>query len=126
MTTTELNLLKPLDSPLPPPPKGEVLTAAQWRTFLSIADAIIPNIEVSTTASHDRLTIQASEYTNAIQQIEKNIPVASDVSAAKRYLQESASTTPGFKEAVHRQLGHYVREDSLRGIVSSHSSISYL
>lgn len=118
MTSTEFNLLKPLDSPLPAPPKGEVLTAAQWRTFMAIADVIIPSIEVSTVASAGKLSIQASEYAGAVDQIKRNIPATSDAqAAAERYLQESASSTPGFKESVQRQLGHYAREDAVKGIV---------
>ena len=116
MTSTELKLLAPLESPLPPPPEGEVLTAAQWRTLMAIADAIIPSIEVSTTPSHDKLSVQASEYANAVERIKKNIPASSHENAAQNYLQESASSTPGFRDSVHRQLGHYVREDAIKAI----------
>lgn len=119
MAGTELNLLAPLDNPLPPPPEGEVLTAAQWRTFMAIADTIIPScVEASAASSHNKLSILASEYANAIQRIKKSILATSDDQAAERYLRESASSTPGFKESVHRQLGHYVREDAVKGIVS--------
>ena len=118
MAGTELNLLAPLDNPLPPPPEGEVLTAAQWRTLMAIADTIIPCVEASTTSSHNKLSISASEYANAIQRIKSNISATSDDQAAERFLQESASSTPGFRESVHRQLGHYVREDAVKGIVS--------
>ncbi|KAL8823321.1 MAG: hypothetical protein Q9191_005965 [Dirinaria sp. TL-2023a] len=116
MTSTELNLLAPLDNPLPPPPEGEVLTAAQWRTLLAIADAVIPSIEVSSTASKEKLTIQASEYASAVDQIQKTIPVPTESRTARNYLQESASSTPGFKESIHRRFGHYMREDALKGI----------
>lgn len=118
MAGTALNVLAPLDSPLPPPPEGEVLTEAQWRTLMAIADTIIPCVEPSTTSSHNKLSILASEYASAIKRIKENISATSDDQAAERYLQESASSTPGFKESVHRQLGHYVREDAVKGIVS--------
>lgn len=116
MTSTELNLLSPLDSPLPPPPEGEVLTEAQWRTLMAIADTIVPSIEVSTASSGKSISIQASEYASAVDQIQKLIPAESDREASHRYLQESASATPGFKESIHRQFGHYMREDALKGI----------
>ena len=118
MAATELNLLAPLDNPLPPPPEGEVLTAAQWRTLMAIADTIIPCVQASTTSSHNKLHIPASEYANAVQRIKKHISPTSDGQAAERFLQESASSTRGFKGSLHRQLGHYVREDALKGIVS--------
>lgn len=116
MTSTELNLLSPLDSPLPPPPEGEILTAAQWRTLLAIADTVIPSVEVSSALSTSKLVIQASEYASSVDQIQHLIPVPAETETAQRYLQESASSTPGFKELLHRQLGHYLREDALKGI----------
>ena len=118
MTSTELDILAPLDTPLPPPPQGEVLTEVQWCTLMAIADAIIPAFTVSTAPSnsYDQLSIQASEYAKAVQQIEKSIPSASKGKVAQRYLQENASSTPGFKDSIHRQLGHYVREDAIKGI----------
>jgi len=116
MTSTELNLLSPLASPLPPPPKGEVLTAAQWRTLMAIADAIIPSIEVSSTPSTRKLAIQTSEYASAIERTQQLIPVSAPTETAQSFLQENASSTPGFKESIHRQLGHYLREDAVKGI----------
>ena len=116
MTSAELDIFAPLDAPLPPVPEGEVLTAAQWRTLMAIADAVIPAIEVSTIPSHDKLSIQASEYINAIDQIKKLTPPSADGKAAERYLSESASSNPGFRDSLHRQLGQYVREDALKGI----------
>jgi len=116
MTSTELNLLSPLDSPLPPPPEGEVLTAAQWRTLMAIADAVIPSFEVSSIPSTRKLAIQASEYASAIERVQHFIPVRAPTETAQGFLQENPSSTPGFKESIHRQLGHYLREDALKGI----------
>ena len=116
MTSAELDSFAPLDALLPPIPEGEVLTAAQWRTLIAIADAIIPAIEVSTTPSHDKLSIQTSEYANAIDQIKNLTPPLADGKAAERFLSESASSTPGFRDSIHRQLRQYMREDALKGI----------
>ena len=116
MTSTELNLLAPLDSPLPPPPEGEVLTASQWTTLMAIADTIIPSIVVSSTPSLNKLSVPASEYTTAISQLKKTIPADADADAPHKYLQENASSTPGFQETLHRQLAQYVRQDALKGI----------
>lgn len=116
MTSTELNLLAPLDSPLPSPPEGEVLTASQWITLMAIADTIIPSVVVSSTPSPNKLSIPASKYTTAISKLKTTIPTAEAADTAHKYLQENASSTPGFKETLHRQLGHYVRQDALKGI----------
>lgn len=98
---------------------------------MAIADVIIPSIEVSTVASADKLSIPASEYAVAVEQIKRNIPATSDAQvAAEKYLQESASSTPGFRESVHRQLGQYAREDAVKGIVgpfiASHTLLWFL
>ena len=116
MTSTELNLLAPLDNPLPPPPDGEVLTAAQWRTLLAIADTVIPSVEVSTTSSTDKLAVPASEYASAVEQIQKYTPTAVESDTARNFLQDNASSTPCFKESLNRRFGHYMREDALKGI----------
>lgn len=116
MTSTELNLLAPLESPLPPPPEGEVLTKAQWETLMAVADTVIPSIEVSSTPSRQKLTIQASDYAAATEQIQKSIPAAAGKDVVQNYLLENASSIPGFKEAIHRLFGHYMREDAVKGI----------
>lgn len=85
---------------------------------MAIADAVIPSIEVSSAPSIRKLVIQASEYASAIERIQHLIPVRTPAltEAAHNFLQESPSSTPGFKESIHRQLGQYLREDALKGI----------
>ncbi|KAL8836921.1 MAG: hypothetical protein Q9170_002720 [Blastenia crenularia] len=116
MASTELNLIAPLDSPLPAVPEGEVLTQAQWTTFLAIADTFIPSIEVSSNPSPDRLAVQSSEYALAVEKIKKALPADSDPNAAHKYLAEKASSAPGFRELIQRTFGDYMREDALKGI----------
>ncbi len=83
---------------------------------MAIADAIIPSIEVSSTPSTRKLAIQTSEYASAIERTQQLIPVSAPTETAQSFLQENASSTPGFKESIHRQLGHYLREDAVKGI----------
>jgi hypothetical protein len=83
---------------------------------MAIADTIIPSVVVSSTPSPNKLSIPASEYTTAISKLKTTIPTAEAADTAHKYLQENASSTPGFKETLHRQLGHYVRQDALKGI----------
>ncbi|KAL8687749.1 MAG: hypothetical protein Q9224_005060 [Gallowayella concinna] len=116
MTSTQLNLIAPLDAPLPPLPEGEVLTSSQWTTLLAIADTIVPAIEASSAYSPDKLSVQPSEYTTAIQKIQTVIPESAAPDAAQRYLAEKASSTPGFRDLFQRILGHYMREDAVKGI----------
>lgn len=83
---------------------------------MAIADAIIPSIEVSSAPSIRNLTVQASEYASAIERIQHFIPVPAPMDTAQSFLQETASSTRGFRESIHRLLGHYLREDALKGI----------
>lgn len=116
MASTELNLIAPLDSPLPPVPEGDVLTESQWKTFLAIADTVVPSIEASSTPSLDGLAVQPSEYTNAVQKIQRSVPPNAGTDVIQKYLAENASSVPRFKELIQRTFGHYMREDALKGI----------
>lgn len=116
MTSTQLNLIAPLDAPLPPPLEGEVFTAAQWITLMAIADTVIPAIEVSSAPSKSRLCVQASEYMNAISAVKRGVAAEADDQLPQAYLQENASSVPGFQELLRRTLGDFVREDARKGI----------
>jgi len=116
MTSTQLNLLAPLSTPLPPPPAGEVLAASQWTTLLAIADTIIPSIEVSSTHSKQALCIQASEYSSAVEEIKSGVQSETKGDVAQAYLREKASAVVGFRELLRRTLGDYLREDARKGI----------
>ncbi|KAL8906835.1 MAG: hypothetical protein Q9171_006115 [Xanthocarpia ochracea] len=116
MTSVELDIIAPLDAPLPPVPEGEVLTPSQWTTFLAIADTIVPAIEASSTHSVSKLAIQPSEFTTAVQSIQQLIPADAPSEAVQRYMGDKASLTPGFKDSIHRTFGNYIRDDALKGI----------
>lgn len=116
MTSTQLNLIAPLDSPLPAPPDGQVLTESQWTTLMAIADAVIPAIEVSSTLSNSSLCLAPSEYAFAVETITQRLPAQTDPNVTQRFLQENASSVPGFRELLQRMLGDYMREDARKGI----------
>jgi hypothetical protein len=116
MTTAQLNLIAPLDSPLPPPAEGEVLTDSQWTTLMAIADTVVPAIEVSSTPSAKNLSLQASDYAVAAEKLKKRLPSEVNTELPHQYLHENASSIPGFKELLRRTIGDYVREDARKGI----------
>ena len=120
-----LDILAPLESPLPPPPPDTVLTESQWTTLLAIVDAIIPPIGVSSVPSPNKLSVASSEYDVACEKLRKNLPPGADDSLAQQYFQESPSSLPGFRDALHRILGQYVREDARKGIRVILSTLEY-
>ena len=116
MTSLQLNLIAPLDAPLPTPGEGEVLTESQWTTLMAIADTVVPAIEVSSTVSTKSLCLQASAYATAVEQLKKNLPSQVNNEVPVRYLRESASSIPGFKELLRRTIGDYVSREGKKGI----------
>lgn len=117
MMSTQVAVLAPLASPLPPAPEGDVLTPSHWITLMAIADTIIPSLEVSAPmSSTTKLRIEASEYTVAVEKLKESIPNDVDADIPRLYLNENASSIPAFKELVHRTLGDFVREDARKGI----------
>lgn len=83
---------------------------------MAIADTVVPAIQVSSTPSANALCLQASDYANATEKLKKRIPSDSNSELAQQYLQENASSIPGFKELLRRTIGDYVREDARKGI----------
>ena len=116
MTSTQLNLIAPLNTPLPPPPEGEPLTESQWTTLMAIADTVIPMIEVSSATSSKSLCLQASDYATAVEAIKRRVPSGASGELAQSYLRENASAVPGFRELLRRTIGDYIREDAKKGI----------
>ena len=116
MTTTQLKLIAPLDTPLPPVPPGEVLTEAQWTTLMAIADTIVPSIEVNSSMSRHSLCVQASDYAIAVEGIKMGVGPENKAEIAQSYMRENASSLPGFRELLKRTLAEYLREDAKKGI----------
>lgn len=116
MTISVWNLIAPLESPLPPPPSGEVLTDLQWTTLMAIADTVIPSISDSSQSSPGGLVVEAAEYATAVKTLNANIPDTGEADLARTYLQETPSTLPGFKQFLQRVIGDYMREDARKGL----------
>ncbi|KAL8964783.1 MAG: hypothetical protein Q9197_006806, partial [Variospora fuerteventurae] len=116
MSSTELNIIAPLESPLPPVPEGDVLTDSQWTTFLAIADTFIPAIQVSSSHPRDNLSVQASAYADAVDKIRHSLPPDAAPDAVQTYLAEKPSALPGFRKLIQRQFGQYARKDAVKGI----------
>ena len=116
MTTTQLNLIAPLDAPLPPPPEGEPFTDSQWTTLMAIADTVIARIEVSSTTSTKSLCLPTSDYARAIEDLKQRLPSGSEDQLVQSYLRESASSVPGFRDLLRRTVADYVNEDSKKAI----------
>lgn len=116
MTSTQLNLIAPLDAPLPPPPQGEPLTESQWTTLMAIADTVIATIEVSSMTSTKSLCLPTSDYATAVEFLKQRLPSGSKDQLVQSYLRENASSIPGFRDLLRRTIAEFVREDAKKGI----------
>lgn len=120
-----MDIIAPLDSPLPPPIEGDVLTESQWETLMAIADTIIPFIEVSSTPSLNKVAVQASEYEAATEKLKKSLATDTNPELPRKYMEENPSSLPGFRQALQRTLGEHVGEGALKGIRVILSTLEY-
>ena len=116
MTSTELDLLVPLETQLPPLANDEVLSQSQWATLVAIADTLIPSIEASTKTSHARITIANAEYTGTVNKLLQVVPEQTGERAVQKYLEENASSVSGFTALLQRTFTNYIRDDAIKGI----------
>lgn len=109
--TTEI--VSPKAAALPPAPAEDPLTAAQWKTLLAIADAIIPTIEpISIANTRTAIPAKDNEYSAAISTLTGLTPEADGEAVAKAFLNESATSNPAFREGLHRVIGLYLPQSS--------------
>lgn len=121
-----MDVFAPLDSPLPPPLEGDVLTESQWETLMAIGDTLIPFVEVaSTTPSFNKISVKRSEYAAAIETLKRPLADQTDLKVPQQYLEEHPSSLPGFKQALHRILRENLREYALKGFRVILSALKY-
>ncbi|KAL1644330.1 hypothetical protein SLS61_008837 [Didymella pomorum] len=103
--------VSPKATPLPPLPKEDPLTPAQWKTLLAITDACIPSVK-PTSIANTKTEIAASdtEYSTALSTIRGLMPESDPDAtvAATDYLQDYASSHPAFKQELQRIFALYM------------------
>jgi hypothetical protein len=110
--------VSPKATPLPPLPSEDPLTAAQWKTLLAMADAIIPTIKPMATARAQIETpATQSEYSTAIGSLMGLASEPDSEALATAYLEESASSNPAFRQAIHRFLAFYMPQASRNQLI---------
>ncbi|KAH6644854.1 long chain fatty alcohol oxidase [Boeremia exigua] len=112
--------ISPTAAPLPALPKEDPLTPAQWRTLLAIADACIPALKPVSIASSTDLAVADTEYATALSTLSGLIPASEPnaSAAARKYLEDSASANPQFREELWRVFALYMPASSRRQLVT--------
>ena len=126
VASDELAMISPLAIPLPPLPKDEVLTPAQWVTLMSIGDTVIPFLQRSSSASPDVLQAESTRYQATLDRIQTNLASNSPKEVAFEYLEERASSIPDIKESIHRTLVNHVRPEQRKGIAVILSALEFV
>ena len=124
MTTTQLKMMTPLASPLPPAPPDDALSPSQWATLMALVDTIYPSITKSPNEPN-KLYIPEPQYDSALKQLEETIPGDDKAQVARQYLEESAASVPAVREAISRQLHRYITQDALKGLRVILSALEY-
>ena len=84
---------------------------------MAIADATIPSIEISSSPNTtNRLSVPASVFATAVDEVNGALPAGADPDLAEKYLKEHASSVEGFKNLLRRVLGEYINQDARKGI----------
>lgn len=105
----------PLDVPTPPIPDTQVFSELQWKTLLALADTVIPSIRTSASSPSTKV-IPASQFNVAVSTLASNIRDPDAVQIATRYLEESASSNPEFRDAVQRLFSSFVHQEGRNGL----------
>lgn len=88
---------------------------------MAIGDTFIPSIierSFDPSSSITKLSVPQNEYTVAVNSLEEVHALVSNPEGGiiQTYLEENASSTPSFKEALHRFLGENLQEDARKVI----------
>lgn len=103
--------VSPKATPLPPLPKDDPLTPAQWKTLLAITDACIPAVKpISIANTAIEIAATDTEYSTALSTIKGLTPKLDPdtTAAATEYLQDYASANPAFKDELQRIFALYM------------------
>ena len=101
-------------SPLSPFYDDSVLTEEQWNTLVSIVDTIIsPQTQTAAAISADH----EYQFAAAVDTIKRNTAVV-DETLITEYLAESATSCPGFKDAIYRLLILQMNSDARKQLLT--------
>lgn len=116
----------PLIAPLPPVPTEEVFTEPQWKTFLSLADTVIPSIRDRDAVTHRRQKgVSKEQLESAISTLQSSIGGPNAAELAVRYLEEDASSNPKFKDALQTMFARNVHNEGKKGLLLILSALKY-
>jgi hypothetical protein len=118
MTSTQVDALAPLATPLPDGPTELPFSELQWTTLLAIMDTVIPSIRTEATTNNKttQLTISDAEYNQTVHHLKQTLINSPDSETLDAYLDEKPSGNPRFQALLQRTLSAFAREDARKGL----------
>ncbi|KAF2621453.1 long-chain fatty alcohol dehydrogenase [Macroventuria anomochaeta] len=110
----------PKATPLPPLPKEDPLTPAQWKTLLAITDACIPAVKpISVANTRTEIAATDTDYSTALSTLRELTPESDPDAtvAAKEYLEDYASSNPAFKQELQRIFALYMPSSTRKELI---------
>lgn len=104
------------------------LTDLQWRTLLSIADAVIPSIRPkSERPSSNVLAVSDDVYADSLADIIGTVPsTMAKKEDVLQYLQEEASSIPAFKDQIARLICFHMPPSQRKEIIMVLNLLKYV
>ncbi|QSZ30525.1 hypothetical protein DSL72_000079 [Monilinia vaccinii-corymbosi] len=114
MTSNMVDVIAPIVTPLPDPPKGQHFTDLQWSTLMAIMDTVVPSVHKASITNDplSQLSVPDDEYNDAISRMRTTISSPPSNEALEAYLNEKPSDIPAFQDILLRTLTLYSREDA--------------
>lgn len=104
-------------SPLPPPPAADLLSAEQWGILAAISATIVPSFSPYTGNRLLQHPLRREIYENAAKRIRAISGHEATKDEVAKYLSESATDNPAFRENISRLLSQYMDETSRNGLL---------
>ncbi|KAK4545359.1 hypothetical protein LTR36_003539 [Oleoguttula mirabilis] len=104
-------------SPLAPLPEHDILTAEQWGILSAIADTVVPSI---TSQEGNRLLqhpLRRDVYDASCKRLKRSVGLERAHDLAQRYLAESATAQPEFRNGVCRLINLYLPNDAQKQLL---------
>lgn len=121
--------VSPKAAQLPPLPAEDPLTPAQWKTLLSITDAVIPAVKpMSTAIVKNELAVTDKDFSVAMSAVRKLTPETDPGAddAAREYLADNASSNPAFKMELQRIFALYLPQSQKKELLMILSILKYV
>lgn len=103
--------------PLPPPPQTDPLSPEAWGIIAALADAIVPSITNAKGNPLLQQSLRPDAYDAARRHMAGIASIEPDSELLTRYMTESVTAQPEFKECLSRLMAEQLDADNLNSLL---------